>query len=545
MTDADRPTAADLVAEALAAAGCRRAFGIPGGEVLAIMDALERAGVAFHLVKHENAGGFMAEAAHHAAARAGAPAPGVLVATIGPGLANAMNAVLNALQDQVPLVVISGCVDLAEAETYTHQVLDQTALMRPIVKGSFRLAEGAVDVQVAKAIELAMASPQGPVHLDLAVSLATRPQPAPRRFRTPAAAPAAPADGPDLERARAMIAAATRPVILAGVGAVKDDAGPALRAAAERFDAPVLTTYKAKGLLDETHPLSLGGHGLSPVSDGIVLPLLEAADLVLSVGYDPIEMRAGWIDPFAPEKHVEIAHAPNRHGMHGAAASFVGDVRAGLARLTDNLAPAGETWPERDWREIKAALDARFCDRDAWGPHQAFAAARRASPPETVVTVDSGAHRILLSQMWPAPAPRTVLQSSAFCTMGAALPLAIGMKISEPETPVLAVMGDAGLEMVMGELATLRDLHAPVAVMVMVDESLALIEMKQRRSGLDNLGVDFPGTEFVALAAAMGGVGRWIQDAASLEAELADAYRRETFSILACAIERKAYDGAF
>jgi acetolactate synthase-1/2/3 large subunit len=123
------PTAAEILADRLAAAGCRHAFGVPGGEVLTVMDALARAGVAFHLVRHENAGAFMAEGTWHATG-----APGIVLATIGPGLANAMNAALNALQDQVPLIVLSGGMDPAAAETYTHQVTDQVALMAPVVK---------------------------------------------------------------------------------------------------------------------------------------------------------------------------------------------------------------------------------------------------------------------------------------------------------------------------------------------------------------------------------------------------------------------------
>ena len=176
------PSAAEIVAAHLAEAGCRHAFGIPGGEVLTLMEALDRFGIAFHLVKHENAGAFMAEGSWHATG-----APGVVLATIGPGLANAMNAALNALQDQVPLVILSGGIDPAGAETYTHQVTDQCALMAPVVKRSWRLTNGAVAAAVDKALATALADPQGPVHLDLPVSLAGREQaPAPSR-RAPAA----------------------------------------------------------------------------------------------------------------------------------------------------------------------------------------------------------------------------------------------------------------------------------------------------------------------------------------------------------------------
>lgn len=326
---------------------------------------------------------------------------------------------------------------------------------------------------------------------------------------------------------------------------MKDEAGAAIQRAAERLRAPVLTTYKAKGVIDETHPLSLYGHGLSPLSDGVALPLLKGADCVISIGYDPIEMRAGWIAPFAPERHIELAHAAILHGMHGAAHQFVGDVAASLDALLVGVEAKAETWPGAEPAAARTKLDALFGDRTEWGAHQAFAAAARACPADATATVDSGAHRILMSQMWRCRRPRQLLQSSAFCTMGAALPLAIGAKLADPSRPVLAVMGDAGLEMVMGELATLRDRKLRLPILVLVDESLGLIELKQRKSGFDTLGVDFPGTDFVALAEAMGGRGAWIRDAAGLERALAEAFAAETFSIVAAVIGGKAYDGAF
>ena len=123
--------AADLIAKRLYEAGCRFAFGIPGGEVLTLVDALERAGIRFVLSKHENCAGFMAEGVFQ---RSGAP--GILVTTIGPGLANGVNVIANAQQDRVPLIVLTGCVDAEEALTYSHQVFDHQALLRPITKAS-------------------------------------------------------------------------------------------------------------------------------------------------------------------------------------------------------------------------------------------------------------------------------------------------------------------------------------------------------------------------------------------------------------------------
>jgi acetolactate synthase-1/2/3 large subunit len=533
-------TGADLIAQRLAAAGCRHAFGIPGGEVLALMDALPRAGIAFHLAKHENSAGFMAEGAWHATG-----APGILLATIGPGVANAVNVVANALQDRVPLVVLSGCVDPAEELTFTHQVFDHTALLRPITKASLRVPADAVDVAVDKALAIALDGQPGPVHLDVPIGVAQGAAVPRGGLRRAAPGPVAPAAGPDLERARAWLAEARRPVVVAGLDALAGRGPRAVADFARRFGAPVVATYKAKGVLPEDDPASLGGAGLSPKADKRILPLLAEADLIVLAGYDPIEMRIGWRDPWGPDARVvSFDRVPNHHHMHQAGAQFVCDVAAGLEALSSGIDPH-PTWPDGRPAEVKAALAADFAPPSAWGPHAAFAALRAALPPETVTTVDSGAHRILLSQMWTCPAPDTLLQSTALCTMGCALPLAIGRKLAEPARPVCAVMGDAGLEMVMGELATLRDTGLPVLVVVLVDESLGLIELKQRAMQLPNLGVDFSGTDFPALARAMGGHGRWIDDAGSLAEAARDALSADRFTLLAVRIGRRAYDGSF
>jgi acetolactate synthase-1/2/3 large subunit len=129
--------------------------------------------------------------------------------------------------------------------------------------------------------------------------------------------------------------------------------------------------------------------------------------------------------------------------------------------------------------------------------------------------------------------------------MGCALPLAMGAKLAAPQRPVVAFTGDAGLEMVLGELATLRDLRLNVVVVVFVDASLAMIELKQRQVGLRNLGVDLGETDFAAVARAMGGIGVAVTDRAALRAAVSEGLAADTFTVIAAAIGRRAYDGRF
>lgn len=539
------PNGADIIARRLAAQGCRMAFGMPGGEVLAIVEAIEKAGIRFQLVKHENAGGFMAEGYWHgqsAAEPSAAIAPAILVATLGPGAANAANVVANAHQDRVPMIVLTGRVDAHEAESYTHQVFDHQAFFRPITKATLSVSKGAVARVIDRAVMVATDGQPGPVHVDVPIVVAEGSEPNAAFMQ---AVPArALADGEALAAARAIFLKSERPLIIAGVDAVNQHAGATLRAFAERFSAPVLTTYKGKGLMPEAHALSLGGAGLSPRADKLLLPFLAQADCIILAGYDPIEMRINWRDPFPSGVPViELSAVQPLHQMHRADHCLLGDIASNLISLAGHAA-AKPGIEAAKVEALKSALRAAFAPEPEWGPGVVFETLRRLAPPGTVATADSGAHRILMSQIWACEEPRGLLQSSGLCTMACSLPLAMGYQLAQPSRQVIAVMGDAGLEMGIGELATLRDLGLPVLVVVLQDERLALIDLKQRASGRPQSGVSFGATDFAAVAKAFGGVGVTVSTRAELEqAALAAFDRRDGFTLIAARIAPDAYEG--
>ncbi len=222
----------------------------------------------------------------------------------------------------------------------------------------------------------------------------------------------------------------------------------------------------------------------------------------------------------------------------------MGHIGEGLNTLRKGVSPS-TFWKSDKPINVRNQLKSVFSGNDEWGPGIVIETVRRMLPANGIATVDSGAHRILISQMWECYEPRGLLQSTGLCTMGCAVPLAIGFQIASPERPVVAFTGDAGLEMVLGELSTLRDLKLPVVIVVFVDESLALIELKQRRSELPNLGVDFGPTNFPKVAEALGGEGRWVSCKSDLIEAFKDALEQPKFSLLACKIGCKVYDGRF
>ncbi len=531
--------AADILAKRLYKAGCRHAFGMPGGEVLTIIDALRKAGIRFTLVKHENSAGFMAEGVYH---RTGAPA--ILVATLGPGAMNGVNSIANAHQDRVPLIVLTGCVDEDEALTYTHQIMDHGAIFETITKATFRMTAQGADIVADKAVGIATEGRPGPVHIDVPISVADMEGVTSHLSGRTIASKVTPADGPDLDLARGWLSTAKRPVMIVGLDAMNDAAGADIQAFCEKFNVPFLTTYKAKGIVPETHSLCLGAAGLSPLADKTLVPFVQAADLIICAGYDPIEMRTGWRGLWDPAKTnvIDISAVPNHHYMHQATLNFVADTGISLRTIATGSGTQ-PTWVNGEIDAVKLALQQAFPHDEIWGPAAIIDECRKRLPETTLATADSGAHRILLSQMWTCYEPRGLMQSSAFCTMGCAVPLAMGAKIASPDKPVISFSGDAGFLMVAGELATVAELGIKPIFLVFVDASLALIELKQRQRQMINHAVDFGLHDYGAIARAFGGDAYTVATRNELRAALEHAQKAETFTLIAATIERGAYDG--
>ncbi|MCB9830836.1 MAG: thiamine pyrophosphate-binding protein [Planctomycetes bacterium] len=529
--------AADVVARALRSAGVRQAFGVPGGETLRLIESLGEAGIPFRLARHENAAGYMAIGAQ----RAG-ESLGLLVATLGPGVANAIGPAAHALQDDVPLVILGGRVALDSAPEFRHQVIDQQALFRPVTKAVFELrAERAAEI-IGAAIATALAEPRGSVYVDCPLdevekTCAGDREASPARTTPPSA---------DLEPLVAALDRSRRPLLLLGLGALRPGVAPVVAALLERRPMPVLTSYKAKGIVPESHPLALGGAGLSPLADEMLLPFVGRADLVLLAGYDPVEMRSNWNRPFAATAEVSsLGIAAARRAGPVAKTAIEAPLVPILRGLTDRCraTPLAEDL-EEEIETLRARLEKAFAPRGAWEPAVLFDLVREGIGAEDLVTVDTGAHRILLTQRWRLEQPGRLLQSSGFCSMACALPMAIGALLAAPERRVVALLGDGGLEMAVGELATLRDLRLPLTLVVVDDGGYALIDLKQRARGFAPAGVAFGRSDYVQLAHAFGGRGHLVTDAASARAALVAAGTAdEGFDLIHAVFPGRSYDG--
>ncbi|HEY3314960.1 MAG TPA: thiamine pyrophosphate-binding protein, partial [Bacillota bacterium] len=287
-------TTVEAIADEIARAGVDRVFGLPGGEVLFLLDALRRRGVEFVLCRHEAAAG-LAAAVYGKLRRV----PGVVLTTLGPGAANLMLPLANSLLDREPLLAISASLPAGLPVTHTHQRLPLLDVYRPVTKLCAEISPFGARRTVRRALAAALEEPAGPAFLTLSprdgqAPAYDRTEPAeadaPSGGRAPSPAPGDP-DKAAAELSRAL-GRATKPLVLLGLG-VRPERAPALRRWLEAWRLPVAVTPKVKGLVDETGDGFVGVVGGMAV-DGLMMDALTQADLIIGFGFDPVEVDKAW-----------------------------------------------------------------------------------------------------------------------------------------------------------------------------------------------------------------------------------------------------------
>ena len=517
-------TVAAILAEALAAHGVARIFGVPGGgSSLDVMEAAAGKGIEFVLTRSENAAVMMAAATADLSGTLG-----VALTTKGPGVANAANGAACAALDRSPVMLITDGFTPQEAGYVTHQVFDQQGLLAPVTKRSSRLDQADVAAEIRDLIELAATPPFGLVHVEIAGSHARRAvdaDPATLRPRDLEAE----LDEPAVTQAEELIRNASRPILVAGLEARDPGVSWGVRTLAEALGCPVLTTYKAKGVLEDRHPQYAGIFtGGSAESDCV-----EKADLIVLCGLDPVELlRIPWR---YNSPVVDIARV--RHPVHYVepAVGVYGPIGAALAMLNAGL--PGSDWALAEIAQLRLSQMARlqYPECTGLGPQQVVELAARAALDLQVsprIAVDAGAHMFSVMAFWPAAQPHDVLISNGLATMAYAVPAAIASALHEPERPALAFTGDGGLLMCLGELSVAVEQAANMVVIVFNDQSLSLIDIKQQQRGLPPRGVRWQPPDFAATMEGLGGQGFRVDNAHGYHAALTQALKNEGPSLI-------------
>jgi acetolactate synthase-1/2/3 large subunit len=474
-------TNADLIVATLRAAGVSHGFGVPSGNVLPLIEAMRLGGLPWVLTAHEGSAAFAADVMGRLTG-----APGLCIATLGPGATNLTTGVGDAFLDRSPLLALTCNVPTRLLGRRIQMAIDHHALFRPLTKATLALREGRVASALAEALAIALSEPRGPVHLDLPEDVALAPA-AEGVPPIPAGRPLPPAPEASLARAAEVLAAARRPVAVLGASAMRVRDPGALCAVIERHRLPFASTTMAKGLIPEDHPLALGC--IERARRQVQRALLAEADLVVGLGYDVVEVEyEAWVgkvpvlafdvDPVDADPSVTVAH------------EVVGDLDASLAWL-GRLAPLRPEWPA----DLAARHRARFQEalrppRPGFVPHQAIDVVREVLPRDGILAFDVGAHTHQIASQWTAHAPRTFLITNGWSSMGFGLPAAIAAKLAYPERPVVALVGDGCFQMTCGEVSVARRLGLALPIVVLDDGWLSLIQVKQVRRGLGVYGTD-------------------------------------------------------
>jgi acetolactate synthase I/II/III large subunit len=529
-----------LLADLLAEHGVRHVFGVPGGQTLALYDAIGDRGPGMRhvLVRDERSAAYAADAYARVTGRAG-----VCDATVGPGAAKLPSGLGEALGASVPVVALVSELPARLAphryRSAASQALDQAALLAAVTKWQATVPDAATLPALARqAFREATTGRPGPVALFLPQDVLDGPPGEyvtmpPSRFGSfPAFRP--PPDPGDLAAAVAVLSAAERPFILAGGGVLHSGAGAELAALAEALSAAVGTTLSGKGAIAEDHPLSVGVTG--SMGTAAAAAALAEADVVLLAGTKAGSGPTfGWTLPGPGQDIVQLDLDPAELGRaFPTAAAVLADARAGLRGLLTALdGPAAG--PDRPaWRARIAELAAAWrADRDAERASGAVPIAPQRVLAEIEAVLGDGDILICdasLASGWGGAyleqrrAGRRVLCPRGQAGLGYALPAAIGVATARPGVRTVVLAGDGAMGYAAGELATVAELGLPVTVIVLNNRSLGWIRWYRRITfGRGWEGEDFSDVPFADVARAFGLAGERVTEPGGLAAALRTA----------------------
>jgi acetolactate synthase I/II/III large subunit len=511
-------TGAQALVDCLRREGIDHVFGIPGTMNLPILDVLRATPeVRFVLTRHEQGAAFMAYGYARALHR-----PAVVTATEGPGVTNLATGIGAAYKGYVPLISVSGAQELWVREKDASQDIDQVTFHRPITKWAYSIpAASKLQEALRRAFRIALAEPQGPVHLDASRDILLEDcesEPiAPSAYRS-AALPACAAA--ELDRAAQLIGEAQRPIFLAGGGVLRESALGALQALAQATGIPVATLQYHPDAFPTTHALALGPLGRNGWSSAN--RAMPEADVVIALGahidlfsttfkYGIISRDARLIHHSSAASDIGVVF-PVAQAVVGSTASFIDGLRQRLHKRWEwqSVAALRREWDD----ERKRLLD--YNARPILPPVVAHAM-REALPRDGIMIVDAGNAGKHMRVFMDTHQGDTFMYISDWGSVGAGLPIAMGAKLARPKQPVMAAVGDMGMMCNVGELETAVRERIPVVCVVYNDRGLGNERAFQKELyGGRLFGVDYGDVDFAALARVFGAHGERVTEPAAL-----------------------------
>ncbi|HEO0312432.1 TPA: acetolactate synthase AlsS [Streptococcus agalactiae] len=527
MTESHNQYGADLIVDSLINHDVKYVFGIPGAKIDRVFDTLEDKGPELIVARHEQNATFMAQAVGRITGE-----PGVVIATSGPGISNLATGLVTATDEGDAVLAIGGQVKRGDLLKRAHQSMNNVAMLEPITKYSAEVHDpNTLSETVANAYRLAKSGKPGASFISIPQDVTDSPVSV--KVIKPLSAPKlGSASVLDINYLAQAINNAVLPVLLLGNGASSEGVTAAVRRLLDAVKLPVVETFQGAGIVsreleDETF---FGRVGLFRNQPGDML--LKRADLVIAIGYDPIEYEArNWNAEISAriividveQAEIDTYFQPERE--------LIGD----MAHTLDLLLPAikGYELPEGSKEYLKGlrnnienVSDVKF-DRDsAHGlvhPLDLIDVLQENTTDDMTVTVDVGSHYIWMARYFKSYEARHLLFSNGMQTLGVALPWAISAALLRPNTKVISVSGDGGFLFSAQELETAVRLHLPIVHIIWNDGKYNMVEFQEEMKYGRSSGVDFGPVDFVKYAESFGAKGYRVDSKDSFEETLKQA----------------------
>ncbi|MFC1754518.1 biosynthetic-type acetolactate synthase large subunit [Thermoproteota archaeon] len=527
--------------EGLYIEGVEVIFGLPGGTIMPVYDALLDSEIRHILARHEQSAAHMADGYARASGK-----PGVCLSTSGPGATNLVTGVATAFADSSPVIAITGQVATDSIGKDAFQECDAVGIMTPITKYTFQpLYPEEIPVVVKKAFKIASTGRPGPVLIDIprdvqtGVSNISFPKKVDIRGYNPHIVP----HSIQIKKAADLLLNSVKPIIWSGGGVIIANAAPRLLELSELLMAPVVTSLIGKGGFPENHPLSLGPIGMHgrPEANKTICE----TDCLLAIGVRFSDRSTGKFEEFCKDAHIiHIDIDPAELGKNKKVdLPIVADVNLALKALIECLKNKISKHEKTLWNKRVQEIKSQFSDGDFGSSNilyqpQIVKKIRELLPSNGILTTEVGKNQMWGELYYQVIEPRTWITSTGLGTMGFGFPAAIGAKVARPEVPVVDLAGDGSFRMTENSLSTSISENIPVIVVILNNSTLGMVEQWQRLFYNERYsGVkldDIP--DFVKLAEAYGAQGLRAQSIKEFEKAFKEALNNEITTIIDCPV---------